>query len=233
MSPKKQTKKQSGKNNSALGAGIQLYSNASDHYCHRARFALLVKNVKVAIVEVKDPSKPQQILRDLNPYFKNHPVPTLVERDLVLYHPTIVLQYINDRFPYPPLTPQVPANLAKHRMQIWRIEKDIVARCDSILTGKNRYRALKVESELLNQLVSLSYYDEERFNAPNDEDERSLDMIDCILAPVLWRLAVLGITLPGNAKRYQKLMSYMKWLFAQDAFMKSCSSEELEMLAEF
>lgn len=233
MSPQKQTKKRANKDENALGAGIRLFSNASDPYSHRTRFALQVKNVKVEIIEVIDPSRPPQVLRDLNPYFKNHPVPTLVERELVLYHPSVVLQYINDRFPYPPLLPQVPAQLAKYRMQIWRIEKDIVARCDSILTGKNRYKALKVENEFLNQLVALSYDDEGRFSPPDEEDERFVDMIDCILAPVLWRLAVLGITLPSNAKKYQKLKYYMKWLFAQDVFMKSCTLEELDMLAEF
>ena len=220
------------KGREVLGTGMEVYSNARDPYCHQLRFALRIKNVRPQFIEVKDTGRPPATLRDINPRCKDHAVPTLVERDLVIYHPDILMRYIDDRFPSPPLFPQHPGELARYNIQLWQIKENIVEPCDAILAGKNRYKSSKLESNLLSEVVMLTYRDEERFAISEHPKTRLPDMIDCMLAPVLWRFSVLGMNIPSNVTKYRKLTSYMQWLFRQPAFIESCTEAELEMFTD-
>lgn len=56
-------------------------------------------------------------------------------------------------------------------------------------------------------------------------DEFSL--VDCYLAPLLWRLPVLGIELSGAGSKELKI--YMTRVFERDAFLASMTEAEREM----
>jgi RNA polymerase-associated protein len=63
---------------------------------------------------------PEDLL-DLNPY---HSVPTLVDRDLVLYDSRVIIEYLDERFPHPPLMPIDPVTRAQFRVALYRVERD-------------------------------------------------------------------------------------------------------------
>ena len=60
---------------------LTLFSAEVCVLCHRVRLVLAAKGVTYDLIPV-DPQNPPEDLIDLNPY---HSVPTLVERELVLY----------------------------------------------------------------------------------------------------------------------------------------------------
>ena len=68
---------------------LTLFSSVDDVLCHRVRLVLAAKGVTYDLVPV-DPQNPPEDLIDLNPY---HSVPTLVERDLVLYAASVAVSY--------------------------------------------------------------------------------------------------------------------------------------------
>ena len=72
---------------------MTLFSKADDVWSHRTRIVLAEKSIHVETIDVNDGNLPEDLL-DLNPY---HSVPTLVDRDLVLYDSRVIIEYLDER----------------------------------------------------------------------------------------------------------------------------------------
>lgn len=110
---------------------LTLFSSTNDVLCHRVRLVLAAKGVNYEMVSV-DPQNPPEDLIDLNPY---HSVPTLVERELVLYAASVVTEYVDERYPHPPLMPMDPLSRARLRLAMLRIEHDWVPQVQAVQLG--------------------------------------------------------------------------------------------------
>lgn len=195
---------------------MTLYSGSLDIYCHRVRIVLAEKGVNVEVVDVNPDDKPGDLV-DLNPY---NFVPTLVDRDLVIYHSQIIMEYLDERFPHPPLMPVYPVARAEHRQIIYRIDRDIYSLLHKMKEVGQEETARK---QLEDSLISLSpiFADKPYFLS----DEFSL--VDCCFAPILWRLPSLGIKLTQqNAKN---LLRYQEMVFKRKSFKMSLSDAETEL----
>ncbi|MBM3107811.1 glutathione S-transferase N-terminal domain-containing protein [Pseudomonas sp. P66] len=198
---------------------LACYSDPADHYSHRVRIVLAEKGVSVEIINV-DPGRLPPKLVEVNPYGG---VPTLVDRDLALYESTVVMEYLDERYPHPPLLPVYPVARANSRLLIHRIQRDWCALVDLILDPRSKEAArTQARKELRESLTGVSplFADKPCFLS----EEQSL--VDCCLLPILWRLPVLGIELPRPAK---PLLDYMERQFAREAFQASLSAAEREM----
>lgn len=198
---------------------MTLYSGPTDIDSHQARIVLGEKGVTVDVLNVK-PGQTNEDLLELNPYGT---LPTLVDRDLVLYHVDVIMEYLDERFPHPPLLPVYPIARAKSRLMLRRIEKDWYSLVRTIesqdASDAQRNQARK---DLLDMLVTLlpvfgemDYFLSEEFT-----------LVDCRIAPLLWRLPSLGIKLPNSAKA---IFAYEERVFARDAFQASLTESEREM----
>ncbi|MED5609904.1 MULTISPECIES: glutathione S-transferase N-terminal domain-containing protein [Pseudomonas] len=198
---------------------LTCYSDPADHYCHRVRLVLAEKNVQADIVEVQAGRCPPK-LAEVNPYAS---VPTLVDRDLVLYESTVIMEYLEERYPHPPLMPVYPVARANTRLLVHRIQRDWCALVDRILDDRQKDgdRAL-ARKELRESLTGVSPLFAEKPFFLSEE----LSLVDCCLLPILWRLPRLGIELPRQAK---PLLDYMERQFARDSFQASLSSIERDM----
>ena len=99
---------------------MTLFSDTIDIYSHQVRIVLAEKGVGVEI-SYTDPTKLPEDLMELNPYGT---VPTLVDRELVLYKSHIIMEYLDERFPHPPLMPVYPVSRGQSRLMMHRIEQD-------------------------------------------------------------------------------------------------------------
>ena len=198
---------------------LTCYSDPADHYCHRVRLVLAEKNVQVDVVEVKAGHYPPK-LAEVNPYAS---VPTLVDRDLALYESTVIMEYLDERYPHPPLMPVYPVARANTRLLMHRIQRDWCSLVDRILDTrrKDAERAL-ARKELRESLTGVSPLFAEKPYFLSDE----LSLVDCCLLPILWRLPQLGIELPRQAK---PLLDYMERQFARDSFQASLSTIERDV----
>ncbi|MFY1664888.1 glutathione S-transferase N-terminal domain-containing protein [Pseudomonas sp. Pseu.R1] len=198
---------------------LACYSDPADHYSHRVRIVLAEKGVSAEIIDVVEGQHSAK-LSEANPYGT---VPTLVDRDLALYESTVVMEYLDERYPHPPLLPVYPVARANSRLLMHRIQRDWCALVDVILDSRNKdaVRA-QARKELRESLTGVSpLFAEKPFFL---SDEQSL--VDCCLLPILWRLPVLGIELPRPAK---PLLDYMERQFAREAFQASLSAAERDM----
>lgn len=202
----------------AKRSSMIFYSDAEDHLSHRVRIVLAEKGVAVDIVEVTDENRPEE-LADLNPY---NSVPTLYDRDLVLYESKVMMEYLDERFPHPPLLPVYPVARAQSRLWIHRIEREWCSRMEQVLQGSKK-EADKARKELRESLIGISPIFEELPYFMN----KDFTLVDCCLAPVLWRLPILGIELPE--KQVKPLLDYMKRVFEREGFKNSLTEAEREM----
>jgi RNA polymerase-associated protein len=200
-------------------AGMTFYSDANDHYSHRVRIVLAEKGAVVDIVSVNPQNKPED-LAHLNPY---NTLPTLVDRELSLFETKVMMEYLDERFPHPPLLPAYPVARAQARQYAYRVERDWTVLVDIIVNDKNEDKVANARKLLRESLISIAPIFSDKPYFMSDE----FTVVDVMLAPILWRLPIMGIELPE--KPCKPLFNYMSRLFAREAFMQSLSDSEKNM----
>ncbi|MCG7991245.1 MAG: glutathione S-transferase N-terminal domain-containing protein [Candidatus Thiodiazotropha lotti] len=195
---------------------MTLYSDPTDPYCHRVRMMLAEKNITYEVEDIDPLNVPEEVM-ELNPYGT---LPTLVDRDLKLYESRIIMEYLDERFPHPPLLPVDPVSRSTSRLLMYRVESDWYRQLDIILSGKKE--AAKARKELRESLISTAPV----FGAKPFFMSDEFSLVDCAIAPLLWRLPEMGIEIPASAKG---LHEYSKRLFEKESFIKSLSEAEQEM----
>ena len=202
----------------AKRSSMTFFSDATSHYSHRVRIVLAEKGVTVDVIDVTADELPQDIA-DLNPY---NTLPTLVDRELVLYEANVMMEYLDERFPHPPLLPVYPVARGESRQLICRIERDWSSLVDKITDDAPD--AEDARKELREHFIAISPIFSEKPFFMSDE----FTLVDCCLAPVLWRLPALGIDIP-DVRQTKPLQQYMKRLFDRESFQASLSEREREM----
>jgi RNA polymerase-associated protein len=198
---------------------MTLFSRPEDPWSHRTRIVLAEKGIHVEIIDVEAGKLPEDLL-DLNPY---HSVPTLVDRDLVLYDSRVIIEYLDERFPHPPLMPVDPAARAQFRVALYRIERDWYALAQQI-DHEDKKESLKARKILQDSIMASADVFKAKPYFLSDE----LSLVDATIAPILWRLRRWEIELPVQA---QPVTTYANRLFSRPAFRQSLSDAELDMNA--
>jgi RNA polymerase-associated protein len=204
----------------AKRSSMTFFSDNFSHYSHRVRIVLAEKGVTVELIEA-DAAHPSAELSEVNPY---NSLPTLVDRDLVLYESKLMMEYLDERFPHPPLLPVYPVARAESRLIIHRIEKDWCGLVDSILNSRSENVVKKSTKELREGILAIAPIFAERPFFMSDE----FTLVDCCIAPILWRLPALGIDVRAG-KQSKPLLDYMDSLFERESFQESLSEQEREM----
>lgn len=196
---------------------MTLYSSDTDPYCHMVRIVLAEKGINYEATDVDLDDTPED-LKDLNPY---NEVPTLVDRDLVLYGHQVIMEYLDERFPHPPLMPVDPVSRARNRLMLRRIERDWYTLSNKIAAGDDVENTRK---ELADSLLTVApIFEQKKFFMSDD-----FTVMDCAIAPLLWRLQHYGVELPSAAGA---LITYAANVFNREAFKESLTESEQEMLA--
>lgn len=196
---------------------MTLFSDTLDIYSHQVRIVLAEKGVGVEISYTDASNLPEDLL-ELNPYGT---VPTLVDRELVLYQSHIIMEYLDERFPHPPLMPVYPVSRGQSRLMMHRIQQDWYKLAENILAGEGNVEAQR--NELREALISLAPLFAETPFFMSEE----FSLVDCYLAPLLWRLPSLQIELTGNGSK--EVHAYMSRIFERSSFKASLTDQEREI----
>lgn len=199
---------------------MTLFSDSACQRSHRVRMVLAEKGVSVEIEEVV-PGIVSEELAELNPYGTT---PTLVDRDLTLHNTLVMMEYLDERFPHPPLLPVYPVARAHSRQYMHRIEQDWCLPAEDILRGEDARRAERLRKELRDSLLGVAQVFADKPFFMSDE----FTLVDCCMAPLLWRLDVLGVKLP-NVRQARPLVVYMQRVFDRPAFRASLTDTERSM----
>jgi len=196
---------------------MNLFSSANCPQSHRVRMVLAEKGITVEIIDVDSSQKPEDLI-DLNPY---NTVPTLVDRELVLYDPHTIMEYLDERFPHPPLMPVDPVSRARARLALFRIEQDWYGLVPA-LESKGEKTVNKARKDLRDSLTSSA----EVFAAKPYFLSDEFSLVDASIVPILWRLMRYRIELPRQAR---PVLDYAERMFSRESFQGSLSEAEREM----
>ena len=197
---------------------MELYSGNTCIRSHQVRFVLAEKGILTEINNVDGSVVPEDLMA-LNPYVS---LPTLIDRELILYDSRVIVEYLDERYPHPPLMPVSPVERAKLRLGLVTIERDFVepaVALDLVLGTRVENAHRKKLKSLLTSSADL--FGIQRFFLSDD-----FTIVDCVIAPILWRLNLFGIELPGNQKSFD---AYMERIFSRVAFKESMTEDEEEM----
>ncbi|MFT6834527.1 MAG: RNA polymerase-associated protein [Francisellaceae bacterium] len=194
---------------------MTLYSHPDCPYSHRIRIMLAEKGVHFDVIDVDFNDKPDALL-ELNPYGT---VPTLMDRDLVAYESDVIFEYLEERFPHPPLLTVFPVERAQSRFLAKRIDQDWSRYLVAALFGKTEDVIYNAKANLVKELLSIipifsrnKYFMQDKFG-----------VIDCMIAVILYRLPELGITLPPRAA---PILEYAERIFSRESFQISIGNVE-------
>ncbi len=196
---------------------MNLYTTANSIECHRTRIVLTEKDITHEIIQVDLKKLPEDLI-DLNPYGS---VPTLVDRELVLYNSRVIMEYLEERFPHPPLMPVGPVQRAQTRLALFRVEHDWYPLIEVIET-KAEKAVVKAKKELTESIASIA----EIFTVMPFFLSEDFSLVDASIAPILWRLPHYGIELPKEAKAVN---DYAQRLFDREGFQLSLTESEREL----
>jgi RNA polymerase-associated protein len=196
---------------------MNLFSSGICPHSHSVRMVLAEKGITVEIVDIDVNQKPEDLL-DLNPY---NTVPTLVDRELVLYDPHTIIEYLDERFPHPPLMPVDPVSRARTRLAMYRIQQDWYELVPA-LESKGEKTSAKARKQLSDSLTASA----EVFAAKPYFLSDDFSLVDSMVVPILWRLPKYRIELPRQAK---PVTDYARRMFEREPFQASLSEAEREM----
>ncbi|KAA0446101.1 MAG: glutathione S-transferase [Candidatus Thioglobus sp.] len=197
-----------------------LYSSEDDMPSHAVRFIMAEKNIEREVV-ILDANKkmPEEVL-DKSP---SQSLPTLYDRGTVLYDLSVIMEYLDERFPFPPLLPVDPIEKSEKRQLVFRFTRAAGSWFEQvkIMETGSKKAAAAAKKSLKNSLIEISPLFESKPFFKSDD----MTIVDACLAPLLWRLKKLGIDLgkPGKAAS-----DYGNRLFAKESFKQSLTDCEKE-----
>jgi len=200
---------------------MALFSDPLDHYSHRVRIVMAEKDITSEIIETDLDNLSSELL-EVSPYAE---LPVLVDRDVCLYDSVVLMEYLDERFPHPPLLPVYPVSRAQIRLFIQRVEKDWCETFDNLIKGDlNDSQTKKAKQEFESQILALSpILKEKPFFMSED-----FSLVDCVIAPILWRLPLIGIELQKDTKT-KPIYEYMQRVFTKSCFIDSLSELERDI----
>jgi len=197
---------------------MTLYSDGICPADHCVRLVLAEKSISIDY-QVIDPKNQPKILQQLNPY---NEMLTFVDHEVVLYEAQIIMEYLDERFPHPPLMQANPVSRAKNRLCRYRIQRDLYSHVEMLLWGSNKRKAATARRKMRENLTALAPIFAQKTYFMSDE----YSLMDCYIGPLLWRLPTIRIELPKQAK---PLLNYAERLFNREAFQSSLTKVEREM----
>lgn len=200
---------------------MALYSDPNSHYSHRVRIVLQEKGLSTEIIDMTQENMHSDLL-EINP---NAEIPVLIDRDICLYDSLVLMEYLEERFPHPPLMPVYPVIKARSRLFILRLEQEWSKNLDYLaLNPKPGSKTQKRKKDLKSNILSASSI----FNEHPYFMSEDFSLIDCCVAPILWRLPALGVDISKD-KKAKPIYQYMERVFSRDSFKASISEVEQEM----
>ncbi|MGI9345469.1 MAG: glutathione S-transferase N-terminal domain-containing protein [Gammaproteobacteria bacterium] len=201
-----------------------LYSSRNCHLCQRVNLALQEKTIRFHN-QIIDNEFPEE-LSEQAPYQET---PVLKDRDLVLFFPNLIMEYLEERYPHPPLLPEIPTERAKVRMYIHQIDRDWSGHVSKLSAPRfSRPKVLRqLREELRERIISVAPIFSEQAYYMSDV----MTLADCCVLPILWRLPVLGIEIP-RTRQTRAMLDYFNRMQATQVFQNSLTAVERELMAQ-
>ena len=201
-------------------SSMVLFHDEIGHQSHKVRIVLSEKGISAELEALDPENLPKEIL-EVNP--KGF-LPLLLDRELALYKSQLIVEYLDERFPHPPLLPVYPVSRAQTRLILHRIEEEWTHHLDiledtSSTTAKKNISRKELKKNITNSMMLFDGSDYFR------SDEFSV--LDATIIPILIRLKFLGVDIPNN-KSTKNMHEYIERMFENELVQNSLTLREKE-----
>lgn len=197
---------------------MTLFSDSKCPISHRVRLVAKEKDIPMDAIEIIKGEMSEDLL-ELNPYGT---LPTLVDRELIINDPHVMIEYLDERFPHPPLMSVDPISKARARQLLRQIEVEWYPLVETIANSSNDKAVKEARRDLQERLIQMTpVFEHQDYFMSND-----YSLVDISLSVIMWRLPALGIELPRSAKA---IRDYSEKVLSREVFAESLSDDELDM----
>ena len=204
---------------------MQLYSD-DNQYSHQVRFMLAIKSTKVSVETIDEDAADKGVMSQFAEANPQMSLPTLVERDMVLITPIVMLEYLEERLPFPALMPPTPAECADIKERLHYLYENLCKPAHDLMRSKKSAAVAKKSRQQLQDEISrlqLSFTQHQEWCLSS-----KFSLLDCCIAPLLWRLSAMDIQIPQTPQT-KPLLHYMHKIFERDDFLGSMTQAERDM----
>ena len=177
------------------------------------------KNICVVLPTYNEAENINNLLEEIKIISPYNDFPTLVDRELILQNSRVIIEYLDERFPHPPLLPVDPVARAKFRLALHRIEQQWYPEFND--SYKNGTLTDSFKEKIKNYFLEIVPFISDKFFMSDD-----FGLVDCSLAPLLWRMKHLNVEIPENKKIIEK---YAERIFSRESFQNSLTETEKDM----
>lgn len=201
-------------------SSMVLFHNEIGHQSHKVRIVLSEKGISADLEPLDPENLPKEIL-EVNP--KGF-LPLLIDRELALYKSQLIVEYLDERFPHPPLLPVYPVERAQTRLILHRIEEEWTHHVNTLEgvsanTAKKNSSRKELKKNITNSMMLFDgseYFRSEEFS-----------VLDATIIPILIRLKFLGVDIPNN-KSTKNMHEYLERMVDNDFVQESLTLRERE-----
>ena len=197
-----------------------LFSSPQCPQCHRVRMVLAEKETQARYAFTDDPQH-REDLAVINP---ESTTPTFTDRGMTLLEPRIIMEYLDDRFPHPPLMPVDPVGKARARVWLLEIERRLYDQLDNLHSPGAR-KSANARDTMRNFLIRVTAELKQRENKKFFTSD-SFTLLDASLAPILWRLKSYKIEMPRSSG---PLWKYAREVYSRPCFQRSLTEVERDL----
>lgn len=199
----------------AVNAGVALYCTETAVACHWVRLVLAEKGVTGVRTLLQRPGVVDEDLLAINP---TGSLPTLSDRQTVVFPARLIVEFLDERYPHPPMMPPEAAARARLRMAMLQLEQEWLTDL-AALEGATAVQGRQIGKRLGERLAASARL----FPARGWFLGLDFSLADAAWSALLWRLASLGQQMPGGCDAVRR---YAERAFARPAFALSLTAAQ-------
>lgn len=201
-----------------------LYTKKDDIYSDIVRMILSIKGANAKIIDVSDQENSKH-LEELNIITPNGNIPTLTTEDFAVYRLNVVIEAIEDLYPFPPMFPVFPKQRANARILLEHVNKTFL---QNIIKLQDPYlgeqEAEQIKKMMQKDLISTyrTIVNEREVNAESNPDAQNINVLTLIITFVFYYFIKLKISIPTKDKN---IIKEIKDLLSEPNFIKTIKGE--------
>lgn len=201
-----------------------LYTKKDDIYSDIVRMILSIKGANAKIIDVSDQENSKH-LEELNIITPNGNIPTLTTEDFAVYRLNVVIEAVEDLYPFPPMFPVFPKQRANARILLEHVNKTFL---QNIIKLQDPYlgeeEAEQIKKMMQKDLMSTyrTIVNEREINAESNPDAQNINVLTLIITFVFYYFIKLKISIPTKDKN---IIKEIKDLLSEPNFIKTIKGE--------
>ena len=201
-----------------------LYTKKNDIYSDIVRMILFIKGANAKVVDVSKEENSKH-LEELNIITPNGNIPTLSTEDFAVYRLSVIIEAIEDLYPFPPMFPVFPKQRANTRILLEYVNKTFLQNIIKLQSSDwDEKQSIEIKMMMQRDIISTykTIVSEREINAESNPDAQNVNVLTLIITFVFYYFIKLKISIPTKDKN---IIKEIKKLLSEPNFIKTIKAK--------